>query len=207
MPSQPVPGPALRSSSTPQDVPSAPLIASPPAKHNRKATRRKCEVELLRENDSDDELLLTPTSHALVSPPSPKSVSPASPLAPPGPVVSRFPSIERTDEASTLTPLQTITPEKTPPMAPAPPTTPPAQSVLQAEIPDRLQPPPSSQPTAPPAKEEPQRAPAGPPPPPPWSEAFSTDPDRIICRKCCKRSYVFRWYTHCYMCHSWESKT
>jgi hypothetical protein len=32
------------------------------------------------------------------------------------------------------------------------------------------------------------RAPAGPPPPPPWSTAFSTDPDRIICRKCCRRS-------------------
>jgi hypothetical protein len=37
----------------------------------------------------------------------------------------------------------------------------------------------------------PPRAPAGPPPPPPWTDAFSTDPDRILCRKCCKRSYIF----------------
>jgi hypothetical protein len=51
------------------------------------------------------------------------------------------------------------------------------------------------------------RPPAGPPPPPPWSDAFSTDPDRIICRKCCRRSYIFRWYSHCFMCHIDETKT
>ncbi len=46
-----------------------------------------------------------------------------------------------------------------------------------------------------------ERTPAGPPPPPPWSDAFSTDPDRILCRNCLKRSYVFPWCVHCYMCH------
>jgi hypothetical protein len=48
--------------------------------------------------------------------------------------------------------------------------------------------------------------PASLPSPPPWSEAISTDPDRIICQICCNRSYLFRFYTHCYMCHSRESK-
>ncbi len=43
----------------------------------------------------------------------------------------------------------------------------------------------------------------GPPTPPPWSEAyvFSTDPDRIVCRKCCNRHYNYRWYSHCFMCN------
>jgi hypothetical protein len=43
----------------------------------------------------------------------------------------------------------------------------------------------------------------GPPTPPPWPEAyvFSTDPDRIVCRKCCNRHYNFRWYIHCFMCN------
>jgi hypothetical protein len=48
----------------------------------------------------------------------------------------------------------------------------------------------------------------GPPSPLPWPEpyVFSTDPDRIICRKCCKRHYNFRWYSHCFMCHMDESR-
>jgi hypothetical protein len=43
----------------------------------------------------------------------------------------------------------------------------------------------------------------GPPTPPPWPEAdvFSADPDRIVCRKCCKRHYNYRWYSHCFMCN------
>jgi hypothetical protein len=56
------------------------------------------------------------------------------------------------------------------------------------------------------AGEAPLRPPA-PPPLPPWSDAFSTDPDRIICCKCCRRSYVFRWYSHCFMCHLDETRT
>jgi hypothetical protein len=70
--------------------------------------------------------------------------------------------------------------------------TPPAQPEMPAEPPDRA---------------STTRAPAVPPPPPPWTNAFSTDPNRILCRKCCKRSYIFRWYSHCYMCHLNEPKS
>ncbi len=44
----------------------------------------------------------------------------------------------------------------------------------------------------------PQRA----PPAPPRAVGIATDPDRINCRKC----YVFRWYSQCYMCNSKESR-
>jgi hypothetical protein len=48
-----------------------------------------------------------------------------------------------------------------------------------------------------------------PPPPPPWPEGyvFSTDPDRIICRYCCKRHYNYKWYSHCYLCLTNENKS
>jgi hypothetical protein len=137
--------------------------------------------------------------------PSPKPVSPASLLAS-ALAASHLARIEGTDESPALAQLQTITPERTPPMVPALLTTQLAQSILQAEFQARPPSPPSSPPTAPPPEEEPQRVPASLPPSPPWSEAISTDPDRIICQKCCNRSYLFRWYTHGYMCHSRESK-
>jgi hypothetical protein len=55
----------------------------------------------------------------------------------------------------------------------------------------------------------PAPATSNPPPPPPWPEGyvFSTDPDRIICRYCCKRHYNYKWYSHCFLCHINESKT
>jgi hypothetical protein len=74
----PEPGSLPPSSSTRQDSPSPAVTASPPAKWTQKATRHRCEVELRRETDSADKLLLTPISHALETPPSPKPVSPAS---------------------------------------------------------------------------------------------------------------------------------
>jgi hypothetical protein len=66
---------------------------------------------------------------------------------------------------------------------------------------------PGPPPTPAPAAEEPaDKGPpvSGPPTPPPWPEAyvFSTDPDRIVCRKCCNRHYNFRWYSHCFMCNN-----
>jgi hypothetical protein len=167
----------------PREAPSPAEAASPPAKRTRKAARRRCELELLRYNDTDDEsdddLHLSPASQARQTTP---IDSEPTPVAQPTPVSSPV--------SSPTTPTSTT---------PAPPS-------LQAESPAG-QPPPPSPPTTPPDKEEPTRAPAGPPPPPPWSDAFSTDPDQIICRKCCKRSYVFRWYSHCYLCHISESKT
>ncbi len=84
-------------------------------------------------------------------------------------------------------------------------------SLLSADSPVSLLPPPllpwtsltsPTQPgtmAEPPDREAPPRAPSGPLPPLPWTDAFSTDPDRILCRKCCKRSSFFRWYSHCYV--------
>jgi hypothetical protein len=88
-----------------------------------------------------------PVSHALASPPSPKPILPASPLAL-ALAARRLPCIEGTDEASASTPLQTISPERTLPLAPLPPTTPSVQSAPQADFPARPPPPPSSPPTA-----------------------------------------------------------
>jgi hypothetical protein len=64
-------------------------------------------------------------------------------------------------------------------------------------------------PAEPSAEETPQLPPSGPPSPPPWSDAdaFSSYPNWIICWKCCKRSYVFCWYSHCFMCHMNETRT
>jgi hypothetical protein len=49
--------------SIPRDVPSLTEPASPQAKRTRKAARRRCEAELLREHDSDEDLQLSPLSH------------------------------------------------------------------------------------------------------------------------------------------------
>jgi hypothetical protein len=163
---------------TPREAPSPAEAATPPAKRTRKAARRRCKVELLRDNDTDDDtddnLHLLPVSQARQA--TPIDSDPATAVKP---TLDSFP----------LTPTTTT---------PAPP-------LLQAESPAG-QPPPPSPLTMPPDREELPHAPAGPPPPPPWTEAFSSDPDRIICRKCCKRSYVFRWYSHCYLCHINDSK-
>jgi hypothetical protein len=169
----------------PRETPPPAEAATPPAKRTRKAARRRCEVELLRGNDTDDDndddLHLSPALQARQT--TPIDSDPISAAQP-------------TPDSSPTTPTS-----KTP-----------ATPSLQAVSPAGQLPPPSP-PTTPPDREEPTcapagpRAPAGPPPPPPWSDAFSTDPDRIICRKCSKRSYVFRWYSHCYLCHINESKT
>jgi hypothetical protein len=152
-------------SSPPPDVPSPATITSLPAKQTRKAARSRWEVELLRDSDADDELQLSPISQHR-----PASFSPASPV---------FPTPTYTDPSSTPTTPPTMvqpvtpaaSPSGTPHSPPAPLTTPSSlpQLVLTAESPE---------------KEVPPRAPAGPPPPPPWNEAFSTDPDRILCWKC-----------------------
>jgi hypothetical protein len=151
-------------------------VASPPAKQTRKAAKRRCEVELLREDITDDQILLSPISQAGKSPLSP--VSPALPT----PI----------DSAPTFSPPS----EPTPSLPSSPP---PALLIVPAESPAS----PPTSPPAPPTTPPPSRAPAGPPPPPPWPEAyvFSTDPDRIVCRKCCNRHYNFRWYSHCFMCN------
>ncbi len=146
-------------------------------------------MELLRDSDADDELQLSPISqHRLAT------FSPAPPAFP-TPIYSDPPSTPILSPPSIEQPVAlAVSPTDTPHSPPAPPMTPTSPQ----------QPAP---PAAPPEKEVHPRTPASPPPPPPWSEAFSTDPDRILCRKCCKRSYIFRWYSHCYMCHLNEPKT
>jgi hypothetical protein len=159
--------------SSPPKEPSPATIASPPAKRTRKAAKRRCEAELLRESHADDELLLSPISPARTAPFSP---------VPPDSTTSK-----ESDSAPTFTP-------------PSEPSSPmPVLLIMPASPPAGPPTPPSAPPTTPP----PSRAPAGPPPPPPWPEAyvFSTDPDRIVYRKCCNRHYNFRWYSHCFMCN------
>jgi hypothetical protein len=176
--SQPAQG--ARAHSTPSPTASSPpketsptTVASPPAKRTRKAAKRRCEAELLRESNADDELLLSPISPARTAPLSP---------VPPAPSTSKESDSD---------------PACTPPSEPSSPS--PALLIMPAASPADPPTPPSAPPTTPP----PSRAPAGPPPPPPWPEAyvFSTDPDRIVCRKCCNRHYNFRWYSHCFMCN------
>jgi hypothetical protein len=164
--------------STPPEEPSPATVVLSPAKRTRKAAKHRCEVELLHESNADDEILLSPISQARKSP-----LSPVSP-APPTPIGS--------DSALTFSP-----PSEPTSLQPSSPT--PALLIVPAESPAGPPTPPPAPPTTPP----PSRAPAGPPPPPPWPEAyvFSTDPDRIVCRKCCNRHYNFRWYSHCFMCN------
>ncbi len=157
---------------TPPKEPSPATIASPPAKRTRKAARRRCEVELLRESNADDEILLSPISQARTAPLSPVSPTPPTPI----------------ESDSTLTFSPHSEPTSSQPSSPTP-----AESPVG----------PPSPPPVPPTTPPPSRAPAGPPPPPLWPEAyvFSTDPDRIVCRKCCNRHYNYRWYSHCFMCN------
>jgi hypothetical protein len=156
--SQPVLGASAHTTPPPPTSTPPATVASPPAKRTRKASKRRCEVELLRENNTDDEILLSPISQACKSP-----LSPVSP-APPTPIESvSAPMFSPPSEPTSLLPSS--------------PT--PALLIVPAE------------------------SPAGPPTPPPWPEAyvFSTDPDRIVCHKCCNRHYNFRWYSHCFMCN------
>jgi hypothetical protein len=112
--------------------------------------------------------------------PAPSSVfSPATPREPASPPHA---AVEAKKAPDPLPPAPS--PEYTSPTPPEPPT--PPRNAVQAATTSALPP------TSP-----------GPPTPPPWPEAyiFSTDPDRIVCRKCCNRHYNFRWYSHCFMCN------
>jgi hypothetical protein len=164
--------------STPPEEPSPATIASPPAKQTHKAAKRRCEVKLLRESNADDDILLSPISQAPTAPFSPVSPTPTTPIDSNSALTFSPPSEPTSSQPSMPTPVLQVVPAES---SAGPPTPPPAP------------------PTTPP----PSRAPAGPPPPPPWPEAyvFSTDPDRIVCRKCCNRHYNFRWYSHCFMCN------
>jgi hypothetical protein len=215
----------------PQPLPpeSPPTPLPPPAKRTKKAAKRPCEVELLRGAGMDDVQRLSPPPHAPPLPtwsPSPPSLTPASSPTPaldlPLTVSPRRPPTPTfcTPNHSYLAPA--LSPVFSPP-APFEPSSPPqmAVEVKNATTSPALSPI-FSPPTLPDPPASPQIAaqeeeasstppPTSPKPPaaPPWPEAyvFSTDPDRIICRKCCKRHYNYKWYSHCFMCHMDEKET
>jgi hypothetical protein len=122
----------------------------------RKAVRRRCEAELLRESDMDDELQLSPIFQARpdpfppVSPASPTSIDSdsASALSPPPDAMSLLPPLPM--------PVQSVVVAESPAGPPYPPPAPPLTLPLPAE---------------PPEKEAPPRAPASPPTYPPWTNA------------------------------------
>jgi hypothetical protein len=187
------PSPVAPSSVVP--TPPSATAASPPAKRTRKATKRRCEVELLRYDstegtDDNDDLHVSPIScsHSEEAPEN----------------YSLSTSFEHVPPAKTI--LTTTTSTPTPPSPPGPASPQPAPSPPSTPtIPPAPASPPNSAATASPSTS----TPAGPepPPPPPWPEGyvFSDDPDRIICRKCCKRHYNYKWYRHCFLCHVNES--
>ncbi len=175
----------------------SPIPSPPPAKRMRKAVKRRCKAELLR--GEGDTLLLFPlhgsplpsalsVQQQLVSSPLPDTPPISLPPGPSSP-------IRTTPEplSPTTAPADFFTPPPTalaPQSASAPQSAPEAAKIEDAEPVQCL------------------ATTDGPPPPPRWPEpyVFSTDPDRIICRKCCKRHYNFRWYSHCFMCHMDESR-
>jgi hypothetical protein len=163
------------------------ITSPPPAKRTRKAMKRRCEAELLRDEGEDGNLLLSPLRHL----PPPPVLSPLStPSSPPTP---RMPPPPSPPEPRPSTPIRTTPVPPSPTAAPA----------------DLLTPPPIAVSPPPDAVDEYAElvqcmvTTDGPPPPPPWTESyvFSDDPDRIVCRKCCNRHYNYRWYNHCFMCH------
>jgi hypothetical protein len=99
------------------EAPSPAEAAMPPAKRTRKAARRRCEVELLRDNDTDDDLHLSPVSQARQA--TPIDSEPATAVQPtpdPSPLMP-----------TTTTPAPPLLKAESPagqPPPPSPPTTP-----------------------------------------------------------------------------------
>jgi hypothetical protein len=169
----------------------SPIPSPPPAKRTRKAVKRRCEAELLRYEGEEDTLLLSPP-HG--SPPPPALLPHPPPITPP---MSRTPPPLPPLEQGLTMPI-CATPELPSPTA--------APTDLSTPPPTALAPQPASEIAGP------AHCPATadrPPSLPPWPESyvFSTDPDRIVCRKCCQRHYNFRWYSRCFMCHMNENRT
>jgi hypothetical protein len=237
------PPPLLAPSSTrpepPPPVPPAPehsplqsptIQSPPPTKRTRKAVKRRCEVELLRGVDMEDDLSVTPP---LFTPPPARSPLTPSPTPTVSPTTEQSPSFSETSQFPAIHPAGTpdhsasaLSTMSTPPTSPESPSSPPlAVQVISTPISPAPVPAPSTNTSTPttsglassPPPAAPERsstastAPATsePPPPPPWPEGyiFSTDPDRIICRYCCKRHYNYKWYSHCYLCHTNENKS
>jgi hypothetical protein len=194
------------------------IPSPPPAKRTRKAVKRRCEAELLRGGGEWGTLLLSPPHGSplqSVLPPQPQSPitlpPPQTPpsLLPPGPSspirATPEPPSPTTALSDFLTPPPTASVPQSAHEAAAPEDAAPEDAAPEAATPDVASPDAAAPEITTNENSEPVK---GPPPPPPWPEAyiFSTDPDRIVCRKCCKRHYNFRWYSHCFMCHMDESR-
>jgi hypothetical protein len=187
----------------PPEVTSPATIASPPAKRTRKAARRRCEAELLRDNDSDDDdvLQLSPISQGRPAPFPTTSPSPSTTIG------NRNASTIDNAFSPTSSPLQpvlTVEPEGSPAPPPAPLTTtssplqpdPPATSPPCAQAPidttnetsDAVQPstPPSEVPNIPPA--------------PPFSKYLPTCTFKVICRFCFRDDHDI-CYRQCPTCY------
>ncbi len=208
-----IPHPTAPSSptSTPRGSPPPAETASPPAKRTRKAAKRRCEAELLRDCVSDEDLQLSPISHCRLAPPINPNPAPAVPPPPDPP-----PAADEHGATPTLLLAASSPTLCSPPTAQLSPLGPPSPACATPDHPSASAAPvlittPPSSPVLPPppataTEELAEKGPpvSGPPTPPPWLEAyvFSTNPDRIVCHKCCNRHYNFRWYSHCFMCNN-----
>jgi hypothetical protein len=208
---------------------SPPTPSPPPAKCMRKVAKRRCEVELLRGLGVEDDLCLSPPLH---TPPLPaRSQLPPSPVPASSPTLKHVFSLHYYPQQPP-TPTCGTQHHSSPAQAPSSISLLPTSSKRPSPLPIAVQAtgqldipalssassPPSSpdrrtlMPTAAQvtgATSTPSPALPKPPAPPPWPKAyvFSMDPDRIICRKCCKRNFNYRWCSHYFMCHMNEKKT
>jgi hypothetical protein len=217
-----IPHPTTPSSptSTPRESPPPAETASPPSKRTRKAAKHRCEAELLRERVSDEDLQLSTLSHCRQAPPINPNPAPAIPPPPdPPPAADEAGATPTPPPAASPLPASPLLASSpilcSPPMAQFSPLGPPSPACATRDHPSpsaalvlittpqssHVSPPLPAPATGELAEEGPLVS--GPPTPPPWPEAyvFSTDPDRIVFRKCCNRHYNFRSYSHCFMCN------
>ncbi len=155
-------------------------VNSPWAKRTR---RRRCEVELLRDSEMDMDLLLTPL--------------PSFPL----PHLTALPCLFCchvhcnccqqyshwifSTTATGNTPVAAFLWLLTLPL-------------LLSTIPESLSPLITTAFITP--QYEPLTATTGSITPPPWPKAFSTNTNRVICKKCCKENYNYHLYNICFVC-------
>ncbi len=230
-PTRPESSPPVPPAPEPSSPESLTTPSPPPAKQTRKAVKRRCKVELLRGVGVEDDFyvtppLLTPPPACLPLPPSPTpTVSPATEQSFSSPISLNYQLYSQL-ELRIIPPQLRFSTISTPLTSPGPPSLPPlAALVISTPILPAPAPAPStitsmpttSEPTSLPPSAAPKRsrtaltalATSEPPSPPLWLEGyvFLTDPDRIICRFCCKRHYNYKWYSHCYLCHMNENKS
>jgi hypothetical protein len=180
VPKHSLPRPSLPEPSLPSSLP-VPLPV--PAMRTRKAVKRGCKAELLKDLGEGEDLLLSPLNS---TPPSP-ALSPQPPYPPPAPSPTLW-TPPLLPPSSQGTPLPTCaTPEH-----PSPTTT---LAILSTQLaPLILLPAPLSwawRTVRPQLLGHPHRL---------------HSLNHIVCHKCCKQHYNFWWYSHCFMCHMDENR-